>query len=113
MKRYILNSAVITEEGYYYYKRISVEEAIEWLKKGDFESTIGYKETVDALAMLTGISVDVNRKMVKMGVGDEALVFRLTSRLDDPSLKGRVSVDFVRENCEIGILKRIAIGGIG
>jgi len=105
--KYILNSAVITTPGVYEYKLISVEEAKRWLSKLDWESTIGYQETIDALATLTEIRVPLNRKLVKMKAGDEALVFRLTCRLNDPNLKGHLSKEFVLQNCEIGILKKI------
>jgi hypothetical protein len=105
--RYVLNSAVITKEGLYEYKLINVEEAKKWLEKGEFTSTIGYQETVDALRILTGKEVFVNRRMVKMDTGDEALVFRLTCRLDNAELKGKMTADFVLNNCELGLLKKI------
>jgi len=104
--RYILNSAVITTPGRYSYCLIGVEEAKEWLMSGPFESTLGYQETAIALSALTGMPVRVNRKMVQMRTGDEALVFRLTCRLDDPRLKGQLSPEFVLQNCEIGILRK-------
>jgi rhamnose utilization protein RhaD (predicted bifunctional aldolase and dehydrogenase) len=107
MARYILNSAVITSEGVYEYKLISVEEAKKWLETGEFVSTIGYEETAKALELITGVKVDVNRKQVKMDKDDEALIFRLTCRLDNPALKGNMSIDFVLNNCEIGLLKRL------
>lgn len=104
--RYILNSAVITTPGKYEYKLITLDEAKEWLSRGEFESTLGYRETAEALSLLTGIEIPVNRKMVQFQSGDEALVFRLTCRLDSPELKGKVGVDFILNNCEIGILKK-------
>lgn len=106
MKRYILNSAVITTPGTYTYRLVSVDEAKEWLMREPFESTLGYQETAVCLSAITGIPVKVDRKMVKMQVGDEALVFRLTCRLDDPHLKGQVGTDFIVANCEIGILRK-------
>ncbi len=106
--RYILNSAVITSPGVYIYRLIDVEEAKRWLEEGGWESTLGYEETAKALEYLTGMTIPVNRKLVKMEAGDEALVFRLTVRLDDPALKGKVGKEFVLKNCEIGILSREA-----
>lgn len=108
--RYILNSAVITSPGRYEYKLISLEEAKAWLRGGDWESTIGYPETAAVLERLTGVSIPVNRKIIRMEPGDEALVFRLvfppgTPRLD-PTQKGMVSEEFLLEHCEIGLLRR-------
>ncbi|NOY58945.1 MAG: DUF1874 domain-containing protein [Calditrichaeota bacterium] len=107
MAYYILNSAVITTPGNYIYLHININEARRWLKENPWESTLGYEETAKALEMLVGIKIPVNRKLIKMKPGDEALVFRLTRRLDDPAIKGSVGIDFIIENCEIGILKRL------
>lgn len=106
-KKYILNSAVITTEGIYTYKLITLEEAREWILKNKPVSTIGYPQTAEVLSKITGIEIPVNRTQIKMETGDEALVFRLTVRLIDVSLKGNLSEDFIRENCEIGMLKKI------
>lgn len=107
MKRYILNLAVITTEGLYEYKLLSVEEAKDWLSKGEFESTIGNLETALAFYEVFGIQVDISRKLVKMEQGDEALVFKINCRLEDVGLKVKISEDFVLKNLEIGLLKKL------
>lgn len=106
--RYILNSAVITTPGNYEYRLIDTCEAILWLSDGRFTSTIGYQETADALTSIAGIHIPVNRKMIKMETDDEALVFRLTVRLTDPAVKGKINDrSWIMENSEIGILKKL------
>lgn len=105
--RYILNSAIIPNPGTYEYEIITLEQAKEWLAGGDYTSAIGYKETADVLTSLTDFPISVNRTMVRMEVGDEALVFKLSVRLDDPKLKGGVGHDFILQNSEIGLLRRI------
>ncbi|MCX7641218.1 MAG: YddF family protein [Elusimicrobiales bacterium] len=105
--KYILNSAVITSPGVYEYKIIDINEVKEWLKQGEVMNTIGYEETIKAFNELFGTNLVVNRKMVKMETGDEALVFRLTCRLDDVNLKGNLTKEFVLQNCEIGLLKKL------
>lgn len=102
--RYILNSAVITTPGNYSYSLVSIQEAKDWIGKGGFESTIGYVETAQALSSILSCDVPANRKNIKMNVGDEALVFRLTCRLDDPRLKGSMGIEHIINNCEVGIL---------
>lgn len=104
--RYILNSAVITAPGVFEYKHITPAEALTWLQKSGWESTIGYPETAEALQRISSIKIPVNRKQIIMHLGDEALIFRLTKRLDDPSIKGAVGVNTILNNCEIGILRR-------
>lgn len=104
--KYILNSAVITTPGSYKYSLITPEEAKQWLQEREWESTVGYEETAIALEQVTGIKIPTNRKQIKMVEGDEALVFRLTKRLSEPELKGKVGLQRILENCEIGILKK-------
>lgn len=103
--RFILNSAVITTPGRYTYRLIDHNHAKTWLSGGPFLSTIGYQETTDALSAITGIPISVNRVQIQMKSGDEALVFRLTVRLADPAVKGRINdVQWLLQHAEIGIL---------
>ncbi len=104
--RYIMNSAVISTPGRYSYRLVEMEEAIRWLSGNDWISAIGYPETASALSALTGVSIPANRQMVEMQKGDEALVFRLTRRVSNPGMKGSLTSDFVRQNYEIGVLKK-------
>lgn len=107
MARYILNSAVITSPGRYEYWLCDISTARRWIAAGPVESTIGYQETADALSALLGVDVPVNRRMVSMQPGDEALVFRLTVRLADPAVKGRINdPEWLLQHSEIGILSR-------
>jgi len=109
--RYILNSAVITSEGIYSYKRITVEEAKEWIKKGPYISTIGYEETALVLSEMLGIKIDVNRIVIEMEKGDEALVFRIVlpkgSPRIDPKDKGMIMRVIENKYWEMGILRRL------
>lgn len=106
--KYILNSAVVTTPGRYSYRLVSVQEAKVWLDSCDPLplSTMGYQETADAFEAITGYKFPVNRFMVQMQTGDEALIFRLTCRLSDPTCKGKMSMDFILQNSEIGILRK-------
>lgn len=105
--RYILNSAVLTAPGTYVYKHITTAEARTWLHEGSFESTVGYPETCEALQRISGIEIPCNRKQITMDMDDEALVFRLTKRLITPESKGKIGVQEILENCEVGILNRV------
>jgi len=111
MTRYfILNSAVITAPGTYEYDLIPLSQAKTWLHVHDWESCIGYEETAKALSKITGFEIPVNRKVITMEKGDEALVFRLvfpSGFKPDPSKKGQLSEEFILENCEIGHLGRV------
>ncbi len=110
--KYLLNSAVITTEGTFKYHLISTQEAQNWINEGRIVSTIGYRETAIALAKVLNCKAPaVNRVIVKMQPGDEALVFRLTlppgEHRSAVTKKGRQSVRKIMDNCEIGILARV------
>jgi hypothetical protein len=110
--RYVLNSAVLTAFGSFTYEQISHAAAADWLRAGEFVSTVGYPETADAMTDLFGVSIPVNRASIQMAPGDEALVFRLvfppgTPRLT-PEAKGQLGLDFIREYCEVGLLRCLA-----
>ena len=111
MKKYIFNSAVVTNPGEYVYRLITPEQAREWAQ-GGFISTVGYEQTAEALTQLLGQHVPMNRVMAKMAVGDQALVFRLvfpkgTPRID-PNDKGRLSQAILDGHFELGLLTRTA-----
>ncbi len=71
---------------------------------------MGYVETVEALRVLTGVDVPLNRKLIKMQPGDEALVFRIAfppgAERPDPAKKGNIGVGTILIFSEFGILKR-------
>jgi len=113
MAFYILNSPVITSPGLYAYVRIDPETAKRWFTRNRFavESAIGYEETARALDILLGLkagSIDVNRQQIQMSQGEEALVFRLTSRVKNPCEKGSLSTEFVLAHHELGVLKKLS-----
>lgn len=110
--RFILSSAVITSTGTYRYRHITMPEARQWIEAGPYHSTIRYPETARALAALAGRRIETRDEQVKMQPGDEALVFRLVfppgTRGLPTDKKGKVSVEFILDNCELGILERTA-----
>jgi len=103
--RYLLNSAVITSAGLYEYRLITAEEAAEWIRRGGWESRIGYPQTAEWIERLSGVRPPLSREASPMGAGDEALVVRLRYRVADPGQKGAVSVQ--EEDWEYGILRRL------
>lgn len=109
--RFILSSAVITAPGTYRYRRIDLQAARRWLEAGPHYSTIRYRETAHALGALLGRKIETRDEQVKMQPGDEALVFRLVfppgTRGLPTDQKGKVSVQFILDNCEIGVLECI------
>lgn len=106
--RYILNSAVITGPGLFRYFLLSREEAKQWLDAEEHISCMGYEETILAFEAVFSLRPGLNRQTVKLVPGDEALVFRLTSRIADPRQKGGIGLQTILDNLEIGLLVRLA-----
>ena len=109
MSRYVLNSAVITSPGRYFYRLLTPEKAREWWLKGPTPvSTIGYEETAEALSQLLNVYVPVNRITIRMQPKDEALVFRLVlppgSPRIDPKDKGQIASHVKAGHWELGLL---------
>lgn len=114
MNRYIFNSCVITRPGQYSYRHIDMEEARRWMTAGPYQSTIRYRETARALAILVKQPVEIRAVVTHLEVGDQALVFRLALPPGGQRLpinqKGRISTSFILDHCEIGILERLPDG---
>ena len=79
---YVLNSAILTSHGKYYFFPLSTAGARRRLEKG-FVSAVGHEATAEVLSRLLGVKVPVNRARIQMQPGDEAVVFRLHERLPE------------------------------
>jgi hypothetical protein len=105
MSRFLLNSAVLTREGTYEYRYVSLDEARDWLKD-PFSSRLRFDATAGAIEALVGTRPPLNRTPVEMREGDEALVFRLT--LDVSTVdKRNLTSEFIAKHCEVGMLTRV------
>jgi len=105
--KWIINSAVIPNPGKYAYKLITKEDAVKWYEDGEEpQSAIGYEQTAQILSTLLQNPVAVNRTVIKMDVGDTALVFRPNAVRIDPAKKGTLSVEELLKDYEIGLLIR-------
>jgi len=105
MARFLLSAAVIPGPGTYHFERCDAAAARQWLLAGEFVSAVGYAETARLIADLFLVECAVNRAMIAMEPGDEALVMRLKQRVPASELKGAVGVD--PASIELGLLRRI------
>ena len=101
---FLLNSAVLTSFGAYTYRPLALEEFKQLLPQS--VSYIGYPATADAIRILTGVSLSLNRGPIKMIVGDRAIVFRLAYRVADPTRKGNITAQQILADYEIGLLEK-------
>ena len=102
---YILNSPILTNYGKYKFERITIEEAKKLLSIQKWISAVGHEATAQFLTLLLGINIPFNRVSISMTKGDQALVFRLKTRLPE----GRVLTIEEMKNIdyEIGLLQKI------
>lgn len=54
--------------------RMSIEQAGLWLKKDDFVSAIGHKDTAELVSSMLGIDIGYNRISLSLKTDDEILV---------------------------------------
>ena len=106
MKKYLLNSTVLTSFGTWEYALISVEEAKKFVAS-EFISAIGHPATAEFLSELLATEITANRCQIDMNIGDEALVFKILPRAKN---EGQVfdKVELSKTQWTLGLLKRIS-----
>jgi hypothetical protein len=108
MKKYVLSAAVVTDFGTWQYDPTTPLKAAEFLEDDNYTSAIGYAETAGVLSELVGVDIAVNRILVNLEPGDQALVIRPKGgHRFSPDDKGNLSPEFLTEHVELGILKRL------
>jgi len=101
--KYILNTPVLTDYGFYKFEQISLEEA-QKMAKGAI-SAVGHQGAAEALTSLLGVSVDINRQKITMQSGDSALVFKVNERLPEGAVLS--AEDTLNLPYEFGRLEKI------
>lgn len=94
MTKWLLNSAVIAAGAYgaYEYAPATAEDLREFMRDGQYVSRIGYPETAQVIAVLSGLPApEISRETSEMQVGDEAMIVRLRYRIGDPRTKGHAT----------------------
>ncbi len=82
MKLVILNTSILTSEGTFNLKNISLEEARDIMKE-NFISAIGHQSTAEILTTLLGVNIEMNRINFVQEKGQKALVFKLLARAEE------------------------------
>lgn len=78
----ILNTSIVTADGDYTLRTITLERAKTLLTQhgNQVNSAVGHQSTADILSTLLGVEVPVNRQLYSQGVDEVALVFKLDGR---------------------------------
>lgn len=105
MARYVYNVPVLTAYGLFSFKKVSIDEAVAFLRSPGWISAIGHSGTAQLLTQLSGVEVCLNRISTRLEPDDEALVFRLLQRQQEGI---ELTLEAVRGMPhEYGILKRL------
>jgi hypothetical protein len=82
-KMYLLNSAIVTAQGTYLYETLLPDDAHRLIQTTSFISAIGHESTADILSKKTGLNIPANRIAINMQAGDQAIVFKIKSRMEE------------------------------
>lgn len=99
----ILNTSILTSNGVYRMKTISLDEAKEQIADG-FKSAVGHQATAEILTELLGVEVAVNRIMFEQADNSSALVFKLKGRPPEGAILSRKEIEEI--GYEFKILER-------
>lgn len=80
--RYLINTPILTNYGTFDFKPITIDEAKSLMASG-YTTAIGHVGTADLLTKVLNTKVEANRIPIKMEKGDDAIIFRLKSRLPE------------------------------
>lgn len=84
--RYILSALVMPCTDDYFViecQKITLDEAIAWVHKGEFISAVGHESTAQMLSKLLKADIKPNRIFVNMQKGDEALAIQFLERIQE------------------------------
>lgn len=81
----LLNCSILTMDGSYSLKSISLEEAKDLIKenKNNLDSAIGHQSTAEIMTTLLEEEIVMNRQKFQQNVGQEAIVFCLNRRVPE------------------------------
>lgn len=90
----ILNGAIITAEGEYSCRTISLEEAKQLVRSAsNIISAVGHQATAEILTDLLETKVPLNRIDFQQETGQQALVFKLNSRPPEGVVLSRKEIE--------------------
>lgn len=91
MRKILMNSAMMPNDGYYFVKQVPKDEFVKLWKSfdGGFVSSIGYEDNARYLTELLGENIPMNRQETFLEDGDILFILKLKYRLRNPRTKGR------------------------
>ncbi|MGB6301151.1 MAG: DUF1874 domain-containing protein [Rivularia sp. (in: cyanobacteria)] len=93
MKVALLNTSIITNDGDYSLRSISLKEAKEMVQIAELDSAIGHQSTADIMSTLLEVEVVVNRQMFSQQIEQKALVFKLNGRPEEGKILSKDEIE--------------------
>jgi hypothetical protein len=79
----ILNTSIVTADGAYTLRTVTLDEARELIGSREILSAVGHESTAQILSALLGREIPVNRIQFAQQAGQQALVFKLRGRPEE------------------------------
>jgi hypothetical protein len=95
MKVALLNTSIITADGDYSLKSITLSEAKELIEAKELDSAIGHQSTADIMSLLLEVKVIVNRQMFSQSINQKALIFKLNGRPEEGKVLSKEEVESI------------------
>lgn len=89
----ILNTTILTADGEFSLKTISLEEAKKMIDGREILSAVGHQTTADILTELLEVEVPMNRIQFKQEAGQQALCFKLNGRPEEGKILSRDEIE--------------------
>lgn len=89
----ILNTAILTADGKFTLKTISLTEAKELIKNEEILSAVGHQSTAEILTELLEQDIPVNRINFTQESGQKALIFKLLGRPEEGKILSREEIE--------------------
>lgn len=93
MKLGILNTAILTTDGMFEMRTITLEEAQVIAVTNEIDSAVGHDDTAAILTDLLGVDVPANRQLFAQVVGQSALVFKLNGQPPEGVILSRAQLE--------------------
>lgn len=101
----ILNTTILTNDGVFALKTVSIDEIKTLIKGADILSAVGHQTTADVLTELLNRPVPMNRIQYAQNVGETAICFKLNGRPEEGKILTKEEIESI--GYEFKILTRI------
>jgi len=91
----ILNTSILTSEGTFSLKSITLSDAQKLVQENEILSAVGHQSTAEILTELLGIEIQVNRIQFEQQKGQQALVFKLNGRAPEGKILSMEDIETI------------------